>query len=103
MGLIGDALACLISEVPPGTRLIVFGSQARDDARQDSDIDLLVIEPEVDDRFEEMARLSTLLGRRLIPADVIVMSAEAFEVQKEVINTLAWRAAREGQIHELAA
>lgn len=83
--------------------MIVFGSQARGDARPDSDLDLLVIEPEVSDRFAEMARLSTLLGQRLIPADVVVMSAEAFERQKAVVNTLAWRAACEGREHELAA
>ncbi len=102
MSLIDEALACLKLSVPAGTRLIVFGSQARGDARDDSDIDLLVVEPGVRDRFAEMARLSTLLGRRLIPADVVVMSAEAFERQKTMVNTLAWRAVREGQVHEFA-
>ena len=36
-------------------------------------------------------------------ADVVVMSAETFERQKTVTNTLAWRAAREGQVYEFAA
>jgi uncharacterized protein len=103
MSLIQDAVACLSRAVPAGTRVIVFGSQARGDARQDSDLDLLVVEPDVPDRFAEMDRLSTLLGRQLIPADVVVMSSAAYEQQKTVINTLAWRAAQEGQFHELAA
>ena len=33
MSLIDDALTCLTSELPAGSRLIVFGSQARGDAR----------------------------------------------------------------------
>lgn len=103
MSMIQDALNCLAQAVPKGTRLIVFGSQARGDAGVASDLDLLVIEPEVQDRYAEMSRLSTLLGQRLIPADVVVMSAVRFEQQKAIINTLAWRAAREGQAHELAA
>lgn len=94
------SLACLRGSLPPGSRVIVFGSQARGEARGDSDLDLLVIEPEVQNRFDEMARLSSLLGRQLIPADVVVLSNEVFEQERSLPNTLAWRAAREGQIHE---
>ncbi len=57
MSLIDDALTCLKPAVPTGTLLIVFGSQARGEACLDSDLDLLVVEPEVPDRFAEMARL----------------------------------------------
>lgn len=97
---IAASLACLRGSVPPGSKVIVFGSQARGEARKDSDLDLLVVEPELSNRFDEMARLASLLGRQLIPADVVVMSDAAFEEERTQPNTLAWRAMREGRIHE---
>lgn len=101
--LVDEAIACLKVAVPKGTTLLVFGSQARGDAREDSDIDLLVIEPNVPDRAAEIVRLSTLLGRRLIPADVVVMSKASFDLQRDVPNTLAWRATRDGKVYESVA
>lgn len=100
--LIQSTLDVLAPALPNGARMIVFGSRARGDARHDSDIDVLVIENEVVDRSAEVVRLSTLLGSRLIPADVVVMAAEQFENQCQVPNTLAWRALREGHEYELA-
>jgi uncharacterized protein len=75
MNLVEEAISCLACAVPPGTRMAVVGSHGRGDARVDSDLDRPVVEPEVADGFAEMARLAHLLGRRLIPADVMVMSA----------------------------
>jgi predicted nucleotidyltransferase len=98
LSLIDEALACLAHAVPVGTRLIVFGSRARGDADVDSDLDLLVVEPAVTERFTEMARLSALLGRGLIPADVVVMSAAHFERQKTMVNrSTRWHGARHGK------
>lgn len=99
--LIRSTMKALTPALPVGARVIVFGSHARGDAQADSDIDLLVIESEVADRPGEMVRLSTLLGRQLIPADVVVMSIGMFEAQRQIPNTLAWRANREGQELEL--
>jgi len=89
--------------LPSGSQIIVFGSHARGDARADSDIDLLVIEPEVANRAAETVRLATLLGRRLVPADVVVMSRSAYESERAIPNTVAYRAANEGKVLELAS
>lgn len=97
---IQSALACLAPELPYGARVIVFGSYVEGRARADSDMDLLVIEPEVKDRVAEMIRLSALLGRKLIPADVVVMSSEMLGRQRKITNTLAWRIARQGIEYE---
>lgn len=94
------ALDHLAPALPNGARVIVFGSHADGSARTDSDIDLLIIEPEVKDRAAEMIRLSALLGRQLIPADVVVMSSEMFSRQREIPNTFAWRVARQGIEYE---
>jgi len=41
-----------------------------------------------------------VLGKRLIPADVVVMSRSAFERQRHIPNTLAYRVAQEGIARE---
>ena len=87
----------------PGSRVIVFGSWARGDASPDSDLDILVVEPEVKNRYGEMVRLARLLGERLVPADVIVISQSSFDRWRDVPNSLAWRAAREGRLYEPVA
>lgn len=99
--LIDAAIECLRGRVPGGSRVILFGSHARGEAREDSDIDFLVIEPEVADRMAEMVRLSDLLGRRLIPADVVVFSRSAFDQQSAIPNTLAYHAAQEGRVYDI--
>lgn len=55
-------------------KIILFGSHARGNAAQDSDVDLLVVEREVDDRFAESVRLSRIAGELRVPADVVVVS-----------------------------
>ena len=53
-------------------RVILFGSHVRGDARAGSDLDFLVIEPEVSDRHAEMVRLRSALHDLRRPIDVLV-------------------------------
>jgi predicted nucleotidyltransferase len=57
---------------------ILFGSHARGDARPGSDLDFLVIEPQIKSRNAEFVRLRNALGELGVPVDLIVYrSSEA--------------------------
>ena len=58
---IQEAIRRLLAAVPPGSEVILFGSYARGDAREDSDLDFLVVEPVLESRREEMVRLRLVL------------------------------------------
>ncbi len=79
-------------------RIILFGSHARGDADDHSDIDLVVVEPVVDDRFEEMVRLNRALKWFVMPVDLLVVSEEEFEHRSATPGTVEHAARREGRV-----
>jgi predicted nucleotidyltransferase len=85
-------------------RIILFGSHARGDAAEDSDVDLLVLFREVEEPHQRAAEMySALIGCRL-PKDIVVSTTARFERYRNVVNTVYWPAAREGKIvYERAA
>jgi len=87
----------LIEAVAAPSKVILFGSRSVGSA-DGADYKFLVVAPEVDDRFGEMVRLDALLGRMLIPAEVIVVSAEQIEKTGGVKGTLVYQALNEGQV-----
>jgi uncharacterized protein len=96
--MIARAGAALAAATPPRSRIILFGSQARGDADSASDLDFLVIEPELRGPAAESVRLRRVL--RDIPAaiDVIVVSEELARSRARVPGTLVDRALREGRV-----
>ncbi len=78
--------------------MILFGSRARGDASHDSDVDLLVIERNVEDRFQESVRLSRLAADLRIPADVVVVSEDQVEEWGDVQGTMLHDALAEGRL-----
>lgn len=95
-GQIDEAVATIASAASPEC-IVLFGSHARGDAREDSDLDLLVIERQVENRGGEMVRLRRALRPMRIPVDILVVSSdEARELGSQPGNAIYW-ALKEGR------
>jgi predicted nucleotidyltransferase len=79
-------------------RVLLFGSYARGDAREDSDLDFLVIESEVGDRAAEMVRLRRLLRPLRVPADILVYSEDEVARWGDQPGSALYWALREGRV-----
>jgi predicted nucleotidyltransferase len=92
------AIGILLSAAPKGSKVILFGSYARGQAQEHSDLDFLVVEPQVNGRIQEAARLDRALRGVRVSLDVLVVSQAAFEEWKDTPNTAIYAAAREGKV-----
>jgi excisionase family DNA binding protein len=70
------AIVGRIVRVVDPVRIILFGSRARGDARDDSDYDLLVVLDEVGDRRATRLRIRAGIGDLPISKDVVVATAD---------------------------
>lgn len=90
--------ARLARAAPKDSRVVLFGSHAREQADAGSDYDVLVIEPDVADAAEEAVRLRAQLSDLLVPIDVVVVDQARAARRATVRGTLVERALREGRV-----
>jgi len=93
-----DASQRLARAAHSRARVLLFGSRARGDARDDSDLDFLVIEEHVENKLREMATLRDALPPLGVPVDVVVVSEEEIARRGSVPSTLIHRALRDGRV-----
>jgi predicted nucleotidyltransferase len=79
-------------------KIVLFGSQARGDARPESDIDLLVIADSTQPRYRRSAPLYGALSDILMPMDILVYSPEEVQEWSEVRQAFVTTAVREGKV-----
>ncbi|MDP2783587.1 MAG: nucleotidyltransferase domain-containing protein [Sulfurimicrobium sp.] len=79
-------------------RVMVFGSYARGDADEGSDLDLLVVEREVADKAAEYLKLHRAIGAIGVGVDVLVYSQHEFERRCQVPGTVPYWAKKEGKL-----
>ena len=99
--LIDRMVRAIVDEVDP-EQVILFGSRGRGDARQDSDVDLVVVESEPfgpeRSRHNEMVRLYNALAGFPVAADVLVYSRDDVDYWCDSLNHVLARALREGRV-----
>jgi predicted nucleotidyltransferase len=78
--------------------VILFGSHTRGETREDSDLDLLVIEPFVEDTAREEVRLRRALRGLGLFADVVVVRAADAQRLRDVPSSFVGVAFAEGRV-----
>lgn len=94
---IQQAVERLVAAANP-SKVILFGSYARGDATEDSDLDLMVIEQEVINQFDEMVRLRNAMGDMPVGVDLLVYSDREASRRSQVPGTLLYWAFKEGRV-----
>ena len=79
-------------------QIILFGSQARGNARHDSDLDILVVKDEVESLRAEAARIYRALAGLSTPVDVVVARSDYVRRHRDVVGTIVRPALREGRV-----
>lgn len=97
-GLLEEVVARIRSAGRP-SRIILFGSRSRGDADRNSDIDLLVVEPELreEERGERMIAYRAAIGRVGLGVDLLVSSEAELAQRGRVAGTTLHRALAEGR------
>ena len=87
----------LVARFDP-VRIILFGSQARGDARAHSDVDILVVLPNGADKLRAMADALNTLGGLGISKDVVVATPEDIADHGDLVGSVLRPALREGKV-----
>ncbi len=99
--LIDEMVEAIVAEVDP-EQVILFGSRARGEEEERSDIDLIVLEAEpfgaARSRHKELVRLYHAIALIPVAADVLVYSREDVDYWRDSLNHVLARALREGKV-----
>ena len=96
-GLTAELVRRILAAARPD-RIILFGSAASGEMTRDSDIDLLVVEPDPGDTRARSVQIRRALGDVGYPVDVIVLSSGRFEETKDIFGGIAYPAHKYGRI-----
>ena len=80
------------------SQVVLFGSHARGTASEWSDVDLLVILPNVSDKRDAAINIRRVLGDLPICKDIVVATPEEIARRGHLVGTVLRSALREGKV-----
>jgi predicted nucleotidyltransferase len=92
-----DAVERIVRGFNP-LRIILFGSWARGEARADSDLDLLVVLPQVENKRRATVEILRALNGLPLSKDVVVTTPEEIAARGAVIGQVLRPALQEGKV-----
>jgi len=93
-----DEIVRRILESGQPERIILFGSRARDDARPDSDFDLLVIGQSDEPRYRRSAPLYTRMADLPVEVEIVMYTPREVQEWSGVPEAFVTTAIREGKV-----
>ena len=95
--LIAEMTERIVRDFHP-LRVILFGSHARGEAGPYSDIDLLVVLPQIADKRQATVEMMRALSDRRVPTDIVVTTPDEIARRGDLIGTVLRPALREGKV-----
>ena len=99
--LLDEMVRAIVEEVDP-EQVILFGSRARGDTHEHSDVDLIVIEAEPfgpeRSRIREASRLYSAASGFGVNKDILVFTLAELDYWRDSLNHVLARALREGRV-----
>ena len=79
-------------------RILLFGSQARGEARADSDVDLLVVLDHVDDKRKSAVAMRVALTGIPVAKDIVVTTPDEIAARGSLVGSILRPALNEGRL-----
>jgi predicted nucleotidyltransferase len=94
--MLAEVVRRIVATARPN-RVILFGSRGRGEADEGSDLDIMVTEPQVPDRYAETIRLHKAIGDVGLGVDVLVYPESEYQRRSQVPGTVPYWARKQGR------
>ncbi|MEI7648771.1 MAG: nucleotidyltransferase domain-containing protein [Methanomicrobiales archaeon] len=87
-----------VIDVAKPRKIILFGSYARGEAEEDSDLDLLIVEDTISNKGKEAIKIRNAIGGVGLGVDILVCAEDELQDWSHIPGSTIYWALREGKV-----